>query len=74
MAEPEQQRWRDAVEIDRLRARVAELEAALGSYLFETTHLATPHTVGDHEYRRALISCASIKAARAALKEPSDAD
>lgn len=60
-------------ERDAERAKVARLRGALEEYLYQTTHLATPQTVGEQEYRRALIPYSEIEAARAALKDTADA-
>ena len=54
----------------RLRALEAEnkrLREGLGEYLYETTHLATPETVGGREYRKTLIPYSVITQARAML-------
>lgn len=58
--------------VERARGPLVErLRAALEEYLYETTHLATPITVGGREYRKTLIPYSSVRAAREALKEPS---
>ena len=51
----------------KLEAENARLRAALGEYLYETTHLAVPETLGGYEYRKTLIKYSAIKRARQAL-------
>jgi len=61
----------DALEAERdaFRERASQLECALREYLYESTHLATPQTVGGREYRNALIPWSEIKLARTALAQ-----
>ncbi len=56
-----------ADELTRLTAQRDELREALGAYLYETTHLPTPITVGGREYIRALIPYSAVKEVRTAL-------
>ena len=58
-----------------LEAENKRLREALEEYVYESTHLAIPETVGGREYRKTLVPYSAVKRARAALNpEGTDAE